>query len=440
MEKILLSTRWKPFIWLILPILIGVAVVVIAPIMKSGPQKVETAERPVKVRAIKVSLIDVVPGVVGYGQVAPARTWDAVAEVAGQVIWIADELRDGQVVVAGTGLLQLDDSNYRLALAEADAQLRAADLKIKTARDGLAIARKESELLRSEYERKKELAQKGTISKAALEASERTMLAGQARATNLRNTLDLTTAEHQVRIAQRDAADLDLERTHKTAPFDVRITTVNIGLAQYANRGQPLFSADGLDVAEVTAQFPIGILRPLVSVSGKGSEAGVRQGALALKAVVRLRTATHTVEWPARVSRVTGTIDVKTQSLGVVVAVDRPLEVARPGERPPLYRNTFVEVELTAAPVKDQIVVPLSAIHQGTIYMINADSRLEIRKVEIKFSQKGYAVLKKGINAGDQIVTSDLTFAVKGMLLTPQEDKQTKRRMIAEATAREPGN
>jgi RND family efflux transporter MFP subunit len=435
--KITFSTKLKSILWLLLPVLAGIVVFVAAPLIKTGPQKSETPEQAVKVRTITVSKLDVIPRVIGYGKVVPVRTWDAVAEVAGQVNWIADELRDGRDVTAGKELLRIEDSNYRLALAQTVAQLRASEAKVKITRDGLTFARKELELLRADYERKKELAEKGTVSKVVIEAAERLMIAGQTQVANLQNTIDLNAAEHQVLIAQRDAAKLDLARTHMIAPFDARITTVQIGVGQYTNKGQLMFSADGLDVAEVAAQFPVGILRPLIIASGKEGANEVRRGALALQAVIRLRTATHIVEWPARISRVTGTIDPQTQSLGVVAAVDRPTEIAKPGERPPLFRNTFVEVELFSSPIKDQIVVPLNAIHQGMVYMVDAGMRLEKRKVTVMFSQKGYAVLKSGVKPGERIVTSDLITAVDGMLLAPQEDNKTTRRMIMEATGRE---
>ncbi len=435
--KSLTSIRWRNILWLVLLISMGIAVFMVAPLLKSGPQKVDTAERPIKVRAITVSRVDVTPRVTGYGRIAPARTWQAVAEVAGQVKWIAEELRDGHVVTKGDELLRIEASNYQLALAQVEAQLRASKVKNKTARDALAIAKQELKLLRADYQRKKALLKEGTTARASVDAAERPMLSGQTRVVNLQNSIDLNAAEHQVLIAQRDAAKLDLARTRLVAPFDARLTSVKTGIAQYANKGQLLFSADGLEVAEVPAQFSVGILRPLIRASSKGAMGSVRQGALNLQAIVRLRTATHIVEWPARVSRVSGSIDPQTQSLGIFVAVDQPAKIARPGERPPLFRNTFVEIELVSTPLKNQIVVPLSAIHQGVVYLIDADKRLVKRAVKLKFSQKGYAVIEDGIKPGDQIITSDLIVAMDGMLLAPQEDKKTKRQMIISATGKE---
>ncbi|MBE9553018.1 MAG: hypothetical protein IMF05_06120 [Proteobacteria bacterium] len=88
--------------------------------------------------------------------------------------------------------------------------------------------------------------------------------------------------------------------------------------------------------------------------------------------------------------------------------------------------------------MENQIVVPLSSLHRGQIYVVNEDNRLETRKVEIGFTLGGYAVLKEGVKPGERIVTSDLASAIDGMLLDPQDDKKTKKRMVIEATGKEP--
>ncbi|MHA1597870.1 MAG: efflux RND transporter periplasmic adaptor subunit [Alphaproteobacteria bacterium] len=438
MSPALIKKMWSRKLWIIPPILIGIAAIVLAPLIKSGPQETEVTERAVKVRAMKISELAVVPRAIGYGTVKPARTWEAVAEVAGQVAWVSDDLKNGHTVKAGAELLRIEDANYRLVLAQTEAQLQASDVKNKTTRTSLAITEKELALLRDDYKRKKGLAAKGVVSKIIVEAANRQMLGGESQVQNLKNSVALNTVERQVLVAQKASAELDLQRTHMIAPFDVRVTDVKIGLAQYANKGQLLFTADGLKTVEIEAQFPVGILRPLIGAATQGVDISTRQGALRLHAVVRLRTASHMIEWPARVDRVSGVIDPQTQSLGIIAAIDRPTDLAMPGTRPPLFRNTFVEVELSSNPIAGQIVVPVSALHEGKIYIIDNENRLQVRRVEIAFAQGGYAVLKKGVKAGERIVTSDLASAIEGMLLDPQDDEKNKKLMVIEATGGEP--
>ena len=420
------------------PLAIGIVAILLAPMIMSKPEQVEVVERAVKVRTIKVTPLAVVPRTVGYGTVKPARTWDAVAEISGQVTFVSEELKDGRTVPAGTELLRIEDITYRLALAQVEAQRQSSDVKDKTSRASLAIAERDLKILKDEYERKKDLADKGVVAKVAVEAAERQMLSAQTQFQNLKNTLEVNAVEREVLDAQQASAGLDLQRTHLIAPFDVRITDVKIGEAQYANKGQLLFTTDGLDAAEVEAQFPIGALRPLISSVVEGG-AEPQVGVMELSAVVRLRTATHIVEWTARIDGASGTVDPQTQSIGVVVVIDNPEEQATPGQRPRLLRNTFMEVELFAPAMDKQVVVPLSALHNGQVYVMDADSRLDIRKVQTLFSQGGFAVLKSGVKLGDTVVISDLQSAIKGMLLDPQEDSKTKRKMIIEATGQEPG-
>ncbi len=83
-------------------------------------------------------------------------------------------------------------------------------------------------------------------------------------------------------------------------------------------------------------------------------------------------------------------------------------------------------------------MVPLSALKDSQVFVVDGESRLDLRKVEVAFTQGGFAVLAAGLEPGERIVTSDLQSAIKGMLLDPQEDRKAKRSMVVEATGKEP--
>jgi len=70
--------------------------------------------------------------------------------------------------------------------------------------------------------------------------------------------------------------------------------------------------------------------------------------------------------------------------------------------------------------------------------VVNSDKRLEKRKVKVRFSQHGYAVIKDGLKPGERIVISDLITATEGLLLEPQEDKNSRQKMVIEATGKVP--
>jgi len=397
--------NWKKAIWLLPPLVLGVAALVVAPRLQQAPDRVEPVERAVPVRTMVVEPMTVRPSAIGFGAAKPVRTWEAVAEVPGQVVWVAEALKNAQVAVS-------------------EAQERAS-------RTSLAIAERDHVLLRDDLKRKRDLAARGTTTQTAVEAAERQLIGAEIQLQNLRNTLALNLVEREGLSVQRAIAALDLARTRVLAPFDARITEVRIGEAQYANRGQLLFSADGLDAVEVEARFPIGMLRPLMSAVSPGALPDPARALRELDARVTLRTATHAVDWLARIDRSSGSVDPQTQTIGVVVVIDDAAAVARPGERPSLFRNTFVEVALVAPALEGQIVIPVSVVRNGRVMIVDADDRLAFREVELAFSSGGFAVVTNGLSPGDRVVVSDLQAPIQGMLLAPRNDERIRSQLLA---------
>ena len=129
---------------------------------------------------------------------------------------------------------------------------------------------------------------------------------------------------------------------------------------------------------------------------------------------------------------------MQTRTVRIVVAVDKPYENVVPGQRPPLAPGMFCAVELRAKPRTGQIVIPRTALQNGHVYVVSAENRLEVRPVEVAFSQGGFACLRSGLVPGERLVVSDPTPAVEGMLVEPTPDMQTEQALIAESTGEVP--
>ena len=227
-----MQKKWIRWFWLVPPILIALIFFIVAPRVKRPPQKAAAVERAVRVRVITVSRIPILVKAVGYGTTEPARTWEAVAEVSGQVIWLSDELKGGKIVAQGTELLRIDDSYYQLALTQVETQLNTMDVKDRITRASLALEERSQSLLKKDIERKRKLSKQGTISSSVLEEAERGILKGEAAVQSFKNILDINAAERKVLDTQKATANLDLSRTHLVAPFDVRITNRNVNQTQ----------------------------------------------------------------------------------------------------------------------------------------------------------------------------------------------------------------
>ncbi len=425
------------------PIALAAFVYVASGTSPKPPRAAEKKEKPTPVKVIGAKPTTVTPSILGYGSVQPGRSWDAVAQVAGPITWTSDSLRNGLLIKQGSELVRIDKREYELGLAQIDAQMAALDAKDETTRASLKIEQRALELQRTDFERKKKLRQQGSSSQAAVDNSERTVLAAQAKVQSLESTLKLNAAEREVLSRQKDIASLNVDRTHITAPFDIRLGTVEISQGQFVNKGQKLFGGDGIDVAEIIAQFPVGALGSLL---GKPDKAGAPLGTMqegadsvsqrhkSLKAKVMLRTASSIVQWNAKVDRVTEAMDPKTRTRGLVLTVKDPYGKATPGLRPPLVRDTAVQVVLMGPALDDKIAVPASAVRQGKVMVADADKRLRFKSVKPAYIQGNIMVLKSGLKKGDKVIVSDMPAPVEGMLLAPRPDKALQASVIAEAS------
>ena len=452
-----LFRRLARLLLFVVPVALGLAAVGYAVKNWEGPQRLPPEERVTPVRVVTAPAVDVVPRALGYGSVTPGRIWEAVGEVSGTVIYRHPELEKGAVLRAGTELLRIDPTDYRLAVAQIEANIRSTeaqravvDVRAANTKRSLAIEERSIELARKELERKQRLVRQGTISQAAVDQEERAVLVGEQAVQNLRNSMNLLPAERSVLEATRDqlmaqleTARRNLARTTIVAPFNCRIAEVNVEKAQFAVQGKVLVVADSLDVAEVTAQVPIGNLLTLLPPDldlplEPGAPMPRLREVAGLEAIVRLRTGRGDNEWAARFDRISDTVDRRTRTVGVIVAVDDPYRQAVPGQRPPLVKNMYVEVEVRGRPRPGAVVIPRGALYGREVRIAGPDDRLRVREVEVDFVQTNFVVVASGLEAGERVVVSDLPFAADGMRLAPVEDEEALAALVAEAVGDTP--
>jgi multidrug efflux pump subunit AcrA (membrane-fusion protein) len=433
--------RWAGrIVALALPVAAAAVLVVAARGTATGPAEATQDARVRPVRVIEMAALPFVARATGYGVVSPARDWKAVARIEGAVAWMAPELKDGGFAAEGAPLLRLDEADIRLALAQLDADLATLAIRAATYRDSLALAEREAALNEAEAQRQRELRNRGAAAQSAVDQAERAALASAQQAQVQRNLLSINAAEREALLARRAVAERDLDHAAVAAPFDLRIGAVNVEVAQWVSRGAVLFEGDGVEAAEVAAEFPLGRLRPLVTAGNGGANGSpaitADAGPLGLEAMVRLRAPGRTIEWAATVDRVGQAIGQRTQSASVIVRVDQHYAAAEPGTRPPLRRGAFVEVELRA-PARDVAgLIPASALHQGAIHLVGADDRLEIRPVAVAARMGEAVIVEPAPPPGARLVVSDLVPAVAGMRLRPQPDRDLAARIADFAAGR----
>jgi RND family efflux transporter MFP subunit len=387
----------------------------------------ENTELARSVRVIAAPLVKITPTAVGYGIVQPARSWTAISQVSGIVVQIHPLVHDGEVIPAGTELIQIDPTDYELALAHSQAKIAELDVQRENSQALLTIQERTLLLAQQHLERNQQLLKQDTISQSVLDDAERNWLTIRATVQSLKNTLALIAAQRKLLETTAAQVARDLEHTLIRAPFALRIANRAIETHQYVTLGQALLTGDAIDQVDITAQMPMSAMRRLVLdqpqfiIDIMHLKSQIAE-LIDLKSIVSFDLGHHRAQWPARFVRFDDQIDPATRTLGVVVAVDNPFKHIELGKRPPLWKNMFVQVELTSQADQSWVVVPRNAIRNAGVYSVDADQRLRYRPVQVLYSQDQISVIQSGIDPGELVIVSDPVPATEGMLLKVQQD------------------
>ncbi|MCB1773826.1 MAG: efflux RND transporter periplasmic adaptor subunit [Gammaproteobacteria bacterium] len=430
-------SRWRA-LWVLPPIAVGVAVVMFMAGGRQPPTKVVADPPSQQVRVIEVPSVELIPYANGYGTVQPEKVWAAVAEVPGRVVETYARLRDGETVGAGTQLFRIDPTDIELQLAQAEAELAELEVQETNARASLDIDQRNLALAQRESRRIAKLSTQGTASQSDVDNAERTMLNARTAVQNTENSLALFPTQRRLLEARLAQAQRDLANTTVHAPFDLRIADLAVEKDQYVGVGQTLFRGDAVQRVEITAQVAISSLRhlfadrdqPIPSIADMPAN---MKGFTGFRPLVRMDLGDQVAEWEAEFVRFSDEVDPQTRTIGVVVAVDNPLQKAIPGLRPPLSKGMFVQVIIRGHAQANRLVVPRNAIRNGHVYVVDDDNRLQTRTVGVRFNLGAISIIEHGLQAGTRVVVGDLVPAVDGMRLQPVADEATQQALAAAA-------
>ncbi|MCF8083915.1 MAG: efflux RND transporter periplasmic adaptor subunit [Deltaproteobacteria bacterium] len=435
----------------LLPIAAAILVVVYLVTHRSDPSRKQERESIRTLRVIEAPSVDLIPRAVGYGVAEPERVWEAVAEVKGTVSSLHPHLKSGELIEAKSLLIQIDPTEYELTIARLKAGIEETRAKIKelNAEEAnqqrlLELEQKSLKLARKSLERKSGLVKSRAISEDAVDREERTFLQQKQTVQRLENSLALIPSKRKalnsalaVQQANLKQAGIDLAKTTIKAPFDCRLGDVNMEVGQFVRAGQLLFKAHGTAVTQIEARFRIEALQNILSEKMRRRfQPGLSTGAFKqlfrdVRVLVSLTSGDWSAQWEARIDRLRENVDPKTREIKVVAAVDRPYDKAVPGERPPLTAGMFCRVELQGPVRSGSVVVPRSAIHDSSVFVVDPEQRLQKRQVVVDFAQSDFVVIQSGLSGGEMVVVSDPSPAIMGMKVSPVTDDDLRKHLLA---------
>ena len=405
----------------VLPLLIVVAAALFAGYLQATRPVLNPAnpeERVWTVAVVEGRATDIRPELRAFGEIVAGREVDLRPLVAGRVVEVGANFHNGGIVGRGELLVAIDPFDYEAAVDEAKAKIAEAEARrdeiqadLLAERSLLATGREQLGLRQRELARRKTLVDKGSGSRKSLDD------AAIARNEERRKVL---TAERDIemlaaRAAQQEAvlarlriglrrAERAHEETRLLAPFDGFLTDTDIAIGKRIGTGDRV--ARLFDAGSLEARFHLSDTQYARLL--EGSAAGERP----VRILWRLGGTEKAFD--AVIKQAEGRIDPASGGVELYAAIagTGPDTLLRPG--------AFIEARIADRVYPGVYALPENAVHDGTVYVIGAEQRLEARPATIVLRDRD-RFLVTGDLEGQRIVVTDFAEIGPGLLARPAE-------------------
>ena len=353
--------------------------------LKPKPEKAEEQPRGLSVFAEAAELTDIELSVDAQGEVKPQSQIVVAPQIAGRIAYVSPDFIDGGFINKGQVLVRLEDDDYQLAIVRAQSGVASAEQR-------LAREEAEAELAIQDIE------ELGIENPSPLARREPQL--AEARAS-------LDSAKAQLADAQ-----LALNRTAVTAPFSGRVRERSADLGQYVGPGQSLGTIFATDVVEVSLPLSdeeLGRVGLPLAFAETSSNKGP-------SVIFTTKVAGQDQEWKGRVVRTSAAVNPQTRLINAIAVLQDPYG-AGSDDGVPMAPGLFVNARIDGRHMADVVRVPRAALRGvDQVFIGNApEGKLEIRTVDVAFSDNDGAYLTSGVAPGEYAIISPIQAAFDGM-------------------------
>ncbi|MEM9314280.1 MAG: efflux RND transporter periplasmic adaptor subunit [Pseudomonadota bacterium] len=368
------------------PVLVlGLGALAVAVLKATAPEPAveENVARPVTVYTHLTERSDTMLKVRAQGEVRARTMIDLTSEVSGRVTAVSKEYVEGGHFEAGAVLLEIDDSDYRLALREAEAAVAAADLAVQQALADAEVARQQ---LRD-------------VPNASDLSLKKPQIA-EAR------------AQREAALARVEQARLNLARTRISLPFEGRISSTTVHIGQVVSIGSSLGQVFSTDSVEVRLSLNDQQLAALGLPIGYSATDSTTAPAVRFSAEVAGRAQS----WTGRLRHLDASIDPRTRLLYATAELQDPYASGRSPQGMPMAVGLFVDAEIEGRVLENVVQIPSEGLRPGgLLYVVDASGLLDVRQAEVADATAAGVIISEGLRPGERVVVSALRNARAGM-------------------------
>jgi RND family efflux transporter MFP subunit len=354
------------------------------------------------VAVVKAHAADLSRDIVLTAEFRPFQSIDVMAKVAGYVKSINVDV--GSRVGAGQVLATLEIPEMADDLARAKATLERSRSEVARARDELQRAQSVRDIAHLSYTRLDNVskAKPGLVAQQEIDDAQSKDQVAEAQISSARSSL--AAAQQQVQVSEAELARVNtmFNYTRVTAPFAGVVTK------RYADTGSMIQAGTASDKqAMPLVQLGENTLLRLILPVPESAVATVRIGQ-----PVDVRVPTLKRTFKGKVSRFADSLELDTRTMHTEVDVPNPDWLLIPG--------MYAEVNLGLDRRENVLTIPITAVHEGTAYVVSADNRVEIRKIETGVETADKVEIRSGLKEDEMVVVGSVAGLRAGAIVKPK--------------------
>lgn len=376
-------------------VIFGVVVFILLQVFRPVPELVPIEDTTPVVELTKIEKLNGPLRIVGEGLVRPRKTVRVSPQVNGEIIYKSPDLKPGGHFRKGDILLKIDPRNYESDVARIRGTIRATESQLTYAKQQVTrLSDLQATNAESESRLDEQIAQQGNL--------EGQLISLQA---------------------QLNRALLDLERTEIKAPFDGAVFTEEVDIGEIVSQGQILSQIYADDIFEIIValdDMEASLIPELWDIEQRSKK---------VKAVVRSDYGNETYKWYAYLDAVETGLDQTARTINAVVLVENPRQTLggygdKSNVAPPLLPGMYASVSIEGLTPESSAIVPATAIHGNNyIWWLDNENKLQIDQVKILQAYGNTVVIQSPVvNTVEEVITSNLLTAIKGMHLRRYQD------------------
>ncbi len=320
---------------------------------------------------------------------------DVVALVDGIVV--ENYVQRQQSVAEGAPLMRVINEDVPLKLRQSDGSL----------------AKARAELLRAErsYIRQQTLYEESATSKQQLDEAEAYYLSAQASIAELE--------------AQRSLYEVMESRQIIRAPISGRILMIYRNPGTFVTSGTPVALMGDFTTLWFKTELPDSVARYLLPLMQTKKVTFERMDfSKAYGTEYASGNEGHDQEFSAWVQKITPPLSEPAEMRSVILGIDNKSGM--------LEAQTYKDMVLTATTPVSVLAVPLKALTDASresVYVLGADDKLELRKIETGADDGTYVEVISGLNEGEVVITTRNAKLAAGMEVNVVTDEQKQEKV-----------